>query len=147
MTILVYCTVDDIAENVPGDVLPDDRKVIERMIKFASAIIRRHTVSAVYRVTKDGAPFEQSIKEAFQSATIAQVRAYLEAKLTMAVFSGGIGLEPTVAASSANGASVTFSDSGSDAAVKNLLHGGLCKEAWLYLADAGLLDNHPAIRE
>lgn len=123
------------------DGVDDDR--LDRMINYASALMRRETRGALYSVDETGMPTNERIRDAFKYATSAQVQAWVEADIVDQLDTGGATSEALVASSSNNGSSVTMDYSESTKARENLLGGGLALGAMLLLEDAGLTSGKP----
>ena len=62
------------------DGVEDNR--LDRMINYASALMRRETRGALYSVDEAGMPTNEQIRDAFKYATSAQVQAWVEADIT-----------------------------------------------------------------
>lgn len=111
----------------------------EKYIGIASALVRQATRAAVYATDLTGLPGELSVIEAFRDATIAQVNAMIEAEASESDDS-----EQQVASSSFGGASITYVVSSTVATLGDLKR-SLCSEAWVILANEGLINGTPSL--
>ena len=140
MTIL-YATVDDLLPHI--NEAPDVN--LDRLVRFASGIIQRATRRARYDTTPLGLPQDETLMTAMREATVAQIRAWVEADLWEQVATAGVKVGTVLKSSSINGKSITLDTSASDAARAHLLAGGLSLEAELILDNAGLLSGLPGV--
>ena len=138
--MLALTTVDAVRRDAshPHD-LPYDDRVLNRLIRHASGVIRCHTRRAVYAVTPAGGPADPDLADAFSDAVLALVESWVAAGLEAEVFTGGSRIEGTVTSSAINGASVTFDHSSAEQARAHLLAGGIPPEVETILRDTGLL--------
>jgi len=141
--MLVYATTDDLT----GWVNPAPANT-GALLRAASALVRRATLTAIYDTDDDGAPSQDFAWAAFRDATCAQVAAWVAADVDPAA--GGVQLQaaPTRAKAlgtarveydTAAAASVTAMSARSAAATR------LCQEALLILAAAGLVPSEVGV--
>lgn len=126
---LVYATADDLTEFL-GTAAPDNA---DRLLKGASALVRRETRAALYDVTSTGLPSDPDIAEAFRDATCAQAAEWIDNGADPAA-----GTSPGVPQSSGiGGATVNWGAPGG-LTPEQTLH-QLIPDALEYLDAAGLL--------
>ena len=136
--MLVYATADDLTT---WGLTPTPANAAS-LLRSASLLVRRATLTTRYAADTAGAPTEPVTIEAFRDATCAQVAAWAAADIDPTA--GGVQLQaaPTKAKAlgtarveydTAAAASVTAMTARTQAATQ------LCQEAVLILADAGLV--------
>lgn len=116
---------------------------LDRLINYASILMRRATRGAIYEVDEAGMPTNQFVVDAFKYATSAQIQAWVDANILDELETGGATAEAIVSSSTNNGSSITLDYSESSKARSLLLNGGLALGAQLILDDAGLLSGKP----
>lgn len=139
--MLTYATVDDLTVWT-GQVAPDNAV---QLLRSASGLVRRSTVTAVYTVTPSGAPSNPDVADAFRDATCAQAAAWAAAGIDPVGGAAGVASERVPTSSSIGGASVTYGTTGDAAAARTAALTELCDEAAYLLAEAGML-GHPGVR-
>ena len=125
--------------------MPDLDVDIDRITRWATAIVVLYLKSAVFPANDDGSPRLQHQYDAVVEAIAAQVLVVVENGLVEDVLSGGVGAVAPVTSSSDNGASVSFDYSESSRAKESLRSGELTVEARSILDAAGLGPRHPGI--
>jgi hypothetical protein len=106
--MLVYAAPDDLADWIGADDLPDDSEG-ERLIKYASRLVRKATRCDRYEVDPTGLPVDLDVLHPMRDATCIQVAAWVAAGIDPA---GGVaGREIGIASQSADGGSVSYADS------------------------------------
>lgn len=116
---------------------------LDRLINYASILMRRATRGAIYEVDEAGMPINQFVVDAFKYATSAQIQAWVDAGILDELETGGATAEAIVSSSTNNGSSITLDYSESTKARSLLLNGDLALGAQLILDDAGLLSGKP----
>lgn len=107
MAALVYASSADYTGLYPQATPQAD---IDTRLRFASRLVRRDTVAAIYAVNTDGSPSDPGIAEAFKEATCAQVYAWQQAGIDPAA--GGLQQPGTLVASkSLDGGTVAYDNS------------------------------------
>lgn len=126
----IYATTAELAEWT-GEAAPANA---DQLLRQASRLVRRATMTAIYVVDEDDLPTDADVLAAFRDATCAQVASW--AALGIDPTAGPASVRGAVQSSSIGGGTVTYADTSTTkaAAVDNL-----ASEAWLILADAGLL--------
>lgn len=117
---------------------------LERLLAKASLMVRHATRHTRYPVTQTGVPSVRAQRDAVREATISQVLAWVEADMADVVLTGGATAKGRVESSAINGASVKLDLSEGKAGRARLLD-GLCDEALMVLAEAGLTGGLPGI--
>lgn len=133
--MLTYATVDDLTVWT-GQIAPDNAT---QLLRSASGLVRRSTVTAIYTAAPSGAPSDPDVAEAFRDATCAQAAFWAVAGIDPAAGQVGAASERLVSASSIGGAAVTYGTAGDVAAAKTAALDELCNEAAFILAEAGML--------
>lgn len=136
--MLVYATVGDLTpewvNTAPADAA--------RLIRYASILVGRETMLALYDTDASGMPTETVVLNAFRAATCAQVAAWMGAGIDPAA--GPAGQSSEVAAESVGGDSVTYVTTGAAERVSAAV-AELAPAARDLLALAGLLANPPRL--
>jgi len=132
-----YATPEDLAVWLEPDPVPANAN---RLLRAASALVRRDTAGAVYSTDADGTPTRPVVATAFLEATLAQVEAWAANGIDPA--KGVAQLPRVIQSKGADGRSVTYADGGGRAALEALASGSvLVDQARTILGNAGLLSN------
>jgi hypothetical protein len=132
---LAYATSADLLARLQGD---DDAATLPanagRLLRAASAVVRRYTRAAWYATDADGYPTDERVRAAFRDATTIHAAALAAAGIDPDAPAGG-----RVIASKSNGpASVTYADADGEAAARGALLSRPVLEAAQVLDDLGL---------
>lgn len=130
-----YATPADLADFLAPAPAPAD-VVAGRLLDRASRDVRRATVCARYDVDESGVPTDPDIAEAMKTATLEQAAWRIEEGDEEGIPSGGVSSATIV------GVSVTRGGVGAGGGTPTTI-GGLARQAWLVLADAGLTGHAP----
>ena len=130
--ILIYATSDDLTDWT-GTTAPDNATAL---LRTASLIVRRATMTATYAVDETGAPTDADILDAFRDATCAQAAALAANDVDPAGAAAGASGE--IASSSIGSASISFATDASTSALTRSLLSDLTDEAAMILSRAGL---------
>lgn len=112
---------------------------------LAEGVIFHATRMAWYTARRDGKPSDTKVREAWDLAVQAQVRAWEMAGIADQVVTGGATMRASVSSTANQGASIAFDNTASDRAKAHLLSGGLAPEARAILAPTGLLGGFPGV--
>lgn len=143
--MLVYATAEDLTD---GQWVADVPAGAAALLRFASALVRRATMTAVYRTDATGRPTDDAVADAFRDATCAQVAAWVASDVNPVAGAAPAMKAPVQSKKLATGA-VTY-DTSAAASVTALTARAraatsLGQEALLILSDAGLVGNRPAV--
>jgi hypothetical protein len=130
--ILIYATSDDLAAWT-GSTAPDNAATL---LRTASLIVRRATMTATYAVDETGAPTDADVLDAFRDATCAQAAAMAANDVDPLAASAGAAGE--IASSSIGSASISFATDASTSALTRSLLSAVTDEAAMILSRAGL---------
>jgi hypothetical protein len=107
------------------------------LLREASRMVRRHTISAVYAVDSNGAAVDQLVIDALRDATCAQAAAW--ASLNVDPLTGGVGQSRVIMNKSLDGAAITYANAQGQAQAADEATRRLVPAACEILRDAGLL--------
>jgi hypothetical protein len=136
--VLVYAEPDDLMDGWLNE-QPDDFEA-KRAIRAASRLVRQATRCDRYEVDPAGLPVDLTISEAMRDATCAQAAMWITAGIDPGA--GTAGREIGIASQSADGGSVTYSDSISAEEIERSLR-YLIAEALEILRENGLASTRP----
>lgn len=134
----IYATTEELTTWLSPTPAPADAA---GLLRSASGLIRSETKLAVYPVDTEGYATNTGTRAAFKDATCAQVKYWMDHKITPGL--GLAGIKPAAVSKSIGGASITY-ESGATAAMVEAL-GGLAPDAHYILSDAGLLGGQPLV--
>lgn|GEM_PF-606738 len=142
--MLVYATVADLLDEPWGITSPPAHA--GRLLAYASRLVRRATMTAVYAVDDGGAPTSSGVAAAFRDATCSQVVAWLTAGIDPA--GGAVQLEAAPVRAKRLGSGAVEYDTAASASVTAMTARAaaattLAGDAYLILADAGLTSTRP----
>ena len=137
--MLVYATPEDLVPDWAA-IAPANAAVL---LRFASTLVRRATLTAWYTVDTTGAPTDLTVVEAMRDATCSQVATWIALSIDPA--KGAADGGKTVAAKSIGSASVQYSTYASTVEARARAATQLSQDALLILADAGLIGAHPDV--
>lgn len=130
----VYATTADYVTYSGAAAAPDN---IASLLRSASRLVRRATVTAVYLTDTDEAPTDAKVIEAFMEATCEQASAWVAAGVDPTA--AGLLATPVLAGKSLDGASITYAANLSTSlAARQEMAACLCDQALLILQDAHL---------
>ncbi len=130
--ILTYATSADLA-TWTGATAPDNA---DALLRTASLIVRRATMTATYSVDETGLPTDADVVDAFRDATCAQAAALAANDVDPAAAAAGAAGE--IASSSIGSASISFAGDANTSALTRSLLSALTDEAAMILSNAGL---------
>lgn len=132
-------TSQDYLDYTGASAVPDN---ITALLRSASRLVRRDTVTAVYDVDTAGNATNSVVIDALRDATCAQAAAWDDQKINP--LAGGVVVANPVATSkSLDGASITYAGAQQAAAVRAAIADCLVPEAVDILTAAGLTSGRP----
>lgn len=136
--VLLYANASDLAA-WSGAVVPSN---VDQLLRSASLLVRRATVTAFYEVTPAGLPSDDDVAEAMRDATCAQAGHWAALGIDPAGGAAGAASAPVPQSSSIGGASVTYGSAAEAGSARMAAASNLCDEAAQLLVNAGL-GGHP----
>lgn len=131
--MLLYATETDLIAWVAPDDHPANAR---RLLRSASLLVRRATMTAVYATASGGLPSDPDLVTAFRDATCAQAAAWVAQGIDPAGGAAGTSGVPT--SSSIGGGSVSYAVPPAALDARATAASQLCDEALAILTDAGL---------
>ncbi len=140
--MLLYATPEDLTP----DWMPAAPTNAASLIRSASRLVRRATLTAYYATDAAGAPTAVTVVQAMRDATCAQVASWVEADISPLAGAAKASSAP-VASKSLGSASVSYDTSAAASvtamAARAAAATSLCQEAGMILAEAGLIGTRP----
>lgn len=84
------------------------------LLREASRMVRRASITGIYNVADDGTPSDQTVIDAFRDATCAQVSGWVALKVNP--LAGGVDQSRVIMNKSLDGASISYANAQSQAA-------------------------------
>jgi hypothetical protein len=140
---VVYATTTDLTD---GGWAPQAPAAAPTLLRFASRLVRRATMTATYATDDAGAPTHEVVRAAFRDATCAQVAAWIASGVDP-VAGGAQPIAAPVRGKSLGSGRIEYDTSGSASVTALTARAraatSLGQEALLILADAGLIGPRP----
>lgn len=140
---VVYATTDDLTD---GAWVPQVPAAAPALLRFASRLVRRATMTATYATDTAGGPMHEVVRATFRDATCAQVAAWVTAGVDP-VAGGAQPIAAPVRGKSLGSGRIEYDTSGSASVTALTARAraatSLSQEALLILADAGLISPRP----
>lgn len=140
--MITYAVPADLAAS-PWNLTTVPEADAERLIGYASRLIRRATVTALYTADTAGLPTDVALREAMRDATCSQVVTWVALAIDPA--KGAADGGKVIAAKSLGSASVQYSVYASTVEARARAASRLSQDAALILTDAGLTGTSPAV--
>lgn len=140
--MITYAVPSDLAAtpwNLTGVADPE----AERLIGYASRLVRRATTTAVYAADETGLPTDTALRAALRDATCSQVLTWIALAVDPA--KGAADGGKVVAAKSFGSASIQYSVYASTVEARARAAAALSPDAAMILADAGLTVGSPVV--
>lgn len=134
-----YATTEELS-NWLGNELPANA---DRLLRYANALVRRATLTAVYETDLDGSPADAAIAQALRDATTAQVEVWLS--LSIDPVAGAADGGRVVASKALGPANIQYATYAATAEARARAARRLCDLSYSILLDAGLVGESPVI--
>lgn len=141
MPFPVYATAEDLAAEPWLLTAPPSH--VNRLLATASRVVRRATMTAVYRTDVDDYPTDSTLREAMRQATCAQVAAWAAAAVDP--LTGSVQTSRAVASKSLGSGSISYETATAavQLAARAEASTALTPDAYLILSEAGLVSSRP----